>query len=137
MPAKSSPRVAAARHATALLEELPADAGPLRVVVATGGLACLVVVWPAAGAMPTARRGCGRASCRAEVLAAVRAAGGAVTRKAVGRLLRAAGSKHGVSTVTKALADLTAAGELLNPRDKLGYRLPGWVPRHRQPSLFD
>jgi hypothetical protein len=39
-----------------------------------------------------------------------------------------------VGTVAKALADLTAAGELVNPRDKRGYRLPGWVRPH--PSLF-
>jgi hypothetical protein len=29
--------------------------------------------------------------------------------------------------VAKGLADLTAAGALVNPRDKRGYRLPAWV----------
>src|SRR5215510_2402718 len=32
---------------------------------------------------------------------------------------------HGPGTVAKALADLTKAGELLNPQDRRGYRLPG------------
>jgi hypothetical protein len=37
--------------------------------------------------------------------------------------------------VAKALADLTAAGALVNPRDKKGYRLADWR-RDRTPSLF-
>jgi hypothetical protein len=38
--------------------------------------------------------------------------------------------------VAKALADLTVAGELVNPKDKKGYRLAGWR-RDKTPSLFD
>ena len=76
----------------------------------------------------------GRGRCRADILAAVAAGGRPLTRKEVVRALRDAGVPHGVGTVAKALAELTAAGELLNPRDKRGYRLPGWVRRH--PTLF-
>jgi hypothetical protein len=42
-----------------------------------------------------------------------------------------------VGTVVKALAELTAAGELVNPKDKRGYRLPEWPRRPRTPNLFD
>ena len=56
----------------------------------------------------------------------VRDAGRAVTRKDVVRALRDSGKVHGPSTVAKALADLTAAGELFNPKDKKGYRLAEW-----------
>lgn len=115
----------------------------MRVCDAAGGLACLVLVWPAAEVMPTAGGGRkarmprpGRAECRSDVLAAVAAAGRAVTRKEVVRALKSAGKGHGAGTVAKALADLTAAGELVNPRDKKGYRLPGWR-RSTTPSLFD
>lgn len=65
----------------------------------------------------------GRARCRADIVAAVRAAGGPVTRKDIVRLLRPTG--HGASTIVKALADLTAAGDLVNLLDKRGYCLPG------------
>jgi hypothetical protein len=47
-----------------------------------------------------------------------------------------AGKHHGPGTVAKALADLTAAGELVNPKDKKGYRLPEWR-KDKTPSLFD
>jgi hypothetical protein len=40
-------------------------------------------------------------------------------------------------TVVKALAELTAAGELVKPRDRRGYRLPDWPRQSRTPSLFD
>jgi hypothetical protein len=66
----------------------------------------------------------------------VQAVGRALTRKEVIRALRAAGKAHGPGTVDKALADLTAAGELVNPRDKRGYRLPDWPRRPRTRSLF-
>jgi hypothetical protein len=36
--------------------------------------------------------------------------------------------------VAKALAELTAAGELVNRKDKRGYRLPEWARPH--PTLF-
>lgn len=42
---------------------------------------------------------------------------------------------HGPGTVAKALAELTRAGELVNPQDKRGYRLPEWV--RKTPGLFD
>jgi hypothetical protein len=37
--------------------------------------------------------------------------------------------------VAKALAELTAAGELVNHKDKRGYRLAGWR-KDDTPSLF-
>jgi hypothetical protein len=37
---------------------------------------------------------------------------------------------------SKALADLATSGELVNPRDKRGYRLPDWPRRPRTRSLF-
>ena len=61
---------------------------------------------------------------------------GALTRKEVVRALRDAGKGHGAGTIAKALADLTSAGELVNPKDKKGYRLAGWR-RDETPSLFD
>jgi hypothetical protein len=66
----------------------------------------------------------------------VAATGQALTRKEVIRALRSAGKNHGPGTVVKALADLTAAGELVNPKDKKGYRPAGWR-RSKTPSLFD
>jgi hypothetical protein len=59
-----------------------------------------------------------------------------MTREEVVKALRAAGKDHGAGTVAKALADLTAAGALVNPKDKRGYRLPEWVRRSQTPSLF-
>ena len=50
--------------------------------------------------------------------------------------LKAAGKRHGPGTVAKALADLTSAGELVNRKDKKGYRLAGWL-RSATPSMFD
>jgi hypothetical protein len=38
--------------------------------------------------------------------------------------------------VAKALADLTAAGELVNRRDKRGYRQPDWPKPPATPDLF-
>jgi hypothetical protein len=76
-----------------------------------------------------------REQCRADVLAVARAAGAALTRKEVLRALREAGADHGAGTVAKALADLTRSRELVNYKDKRGYRLPEWIrPR---PGLFD
>jgi hypothetical protein len=48
------------------------------------------------------------------------------TKKQVITAVRRAGQTHGPGTVAKALADLTGAGELVNPRDHRGYRLPEW-----------
>ena len=110
---------------------------------AAGALACLILVWPVDARMPTARgeqhapkpTGGGRERCREDILVVVRAAGRPLTRKRVGRALREAGSDHGAGTVAKALADLTRRKELVNLKDKRGYRLPGWVRKH--PGLFD
>lgn len=52
-------------------------------------------------------------------------------------MLRERGIGHGPGTVVKALAELTAAGELVKPRDRRGYRLPDWPRQSRTPSLFD
>lgn len=140
------PRAVVARYASELLRELATRAGgtgPVRVTDAAGGLACMVLVWPAGAVMPTSRgeqptpkkAGGGREQCRADVLTAVRAAGHPLTRKEVIRALRGAGADHGAGTVAKALADLTQSKELVNRKDKRGYRLPEWI--RRQPGLFD
>ena len=125
------------------LAELPGSSGGVvRVAAGEGELACLIQVWPAGMLMPTASAergrvaGGSRAKCRGEVLAAVRAAGRSVTRKEVIKALRAGGAAYAPGTVGKVLADLTAAGELVNPRDKRGYRLPDWPRRPRTKSLF-
>ena len=139
-------RTVVARYAAELLRELAAhvgDARPVRVTDAAGGLACMVLVWPADAAMPTAngerqmkkKSDGGRERCREDVLVAVRAAGHPLTRKEVVRALRSAGADHGPGTVAKALADLTRSKELINHKDKRGYRLPAWVRKH--PGLFD
>ena len=41
----------------------------------------------------------------------------------------------GTGTVAKALANLTTAGELVNPKDKKGYRLATWPPAPRYAEL--
>jgi hypothetical protein len=127
------------------LAALAAGGARLRVTAREGGLACLVQVWDATSAVPTARgeqaksgvrnRGSLREQCRSDVLAAVRAAGRPLTRKEVLRALKEAGARHGPGTVAKALADLTASRELVNRRDKRGYRLPEWIKR--RPGLFE
>jgi hypothetical protein len=142
-----TPRAVAERRAVDLLRELAVLTGietRLRVAACEGGLACLVQVWAADASMPTVRgehgtrkqsKSGGREQCRADVLAAVRAAGRPLTRKEVVRALKNSGAGHGPGTVAKALADLTASRELLNRRDKRGYRLPEWIKSH--PTLFD
>ncbi|MFO0799823.1 MAG: hypothetical protein U0804_20315 [Gemmataceae bacterium] len=65
-----------------------------------------------------------RAAVHAAILDAVGAAGHPLTAKEVLRELRLALCDFSHSTITKALADLTADGRLLNPLDKRGYRLP-------------
>jgi hypothetical protein len=144
MGSDPNPRAAVERLAAALLRELGGGCrGPIRVADAAGGVACLILVWPADGRMPTARgerhkarKSGGRVRCQEDVLAAVRAAGRPLTRKEVVRALKEAGAGHGAGTVAKALADLTAAGELVNPRDKRGYRLAEWPQPDDTPSLF-
>lgn len=140
------PRAVLGRYAAGLLRELAAAAtatGPVRVADAAGGLACLILVWPADARMPTAagerkspkKADGGRERCREDVLTTVRAAGRPLTRKEVIRGLREAGTDHGAGTVAKALADLTRSKQLINLKDKRGYRLPGSIRRSR--GLFD
>lgn len=104
---------------------IPLADGPatLRVVDSEGGVACLIQVWGAARMMPTAgaerrRRRGGREGGTADIV----------------EVVRAAGKGHGAGTVAKALADLTAAGDLINSRDKRGYRLAGWRKASRPAS---
>ena len=132
------------RWVRGLLAELAAaggDAAPLRLAAESEGLACLVVVWPAGRPMPVVvgeRRAPAsrRSRCRTDILAALEAAGRPLTRKELARRLRgsAAGTGHGAGTVAKALAELTASKELVNTRDKRGYRLPRWAAAI--PTLF-
>ncbi|WP_439628234.1 hypothetical protein [Gemmata sp.] len=135
----TTPR-AAVEAARALVESLaPLRTPPtVRVADAEEGVACLVLVWDAKRAMPTVRWRSpgGRTGCKADVVAVVAAAGRSLTRKEVLRALKAAGKRHGPGTVDKALADLTAGGELVNPRDGRGYRLPTWR-KDATPSLFE
>ena len=131
-----------ARELLRALAELSVRTGALRVAEVEGELACLVQVWPSKEVMPVAsaerrRRASGpRALCRKDIVEVVRAAGRPLTSKEVVRALRDAGRPHGSGTVAKALADLTKAGELVNTRDKRGYRLPDWPCRSRTRSLF-
>jgi hypothetical protein len=107
-----------------------------------GRVAGLILVWNAGQVMPTVgaerrrRSGEKRAECKQDIIEVLRAANKALIRKQVVKALTAAGKDQGAGTVAKALADLTAAGELVNPKDKKGYRLPDWVRRSRTPSLF-
>ena len=103
------------------------------LVAASFGLFDTAGKHPVFGLMVEVGNG-GRERCRADVLDAVRAAGHPPTRKEVIRALKTAGGDHGVGTVAKALADLTRSNELVNHKDKRGYRLPAWVRRH--PGLF-
>jgi hypothetical protein len=136
------PRTAVARAARELLGFLAelAEVPTLRVADADGGVACLIQVWKVPGRMPTAageRRQAsgGRAECRADILAVIRTAGRAMTHKQLVRALRDASRPHGPGTVMKALAELTRSGELVNPKDKRGYRLASW-PTPGTPPLF-
>ncbi len=103
----------------------------VRVADAEGRIACLILVWdtsrmiPTVGAERRRRAGGGRKGLQEDIVEVMRTAGQAVTRKQIVKALRVAGKEHGPGTVAKALADLTAAGEFVNPKDKQGYRLPG------------
>lgn len=137
-----SERAAAAATARELLRMLARSPGPVavRVMEADGRLACLLTVWEVAAVMPTAggeRRKGERARCKQDILAAIREAAHPLTRKQLLRVLRERKSGHGPGTVAKALADLTKTGELVNHKDKRGYRLPDWPRPPDTPSLFD
>ncbi len=131
--AVSDPK-AALRAAAGELLKLLADFPelPLRVTQADGRVACMIQVWDATRVMPTVRRG-ERVGCKKDILDLVREAGRPLTRKEVVKAFR---GRHGPGTVAKALADLTSAGELMNPKDKRGYRMPEWAHRPGTPSLF-
>lgn len=130
----------AARELLRAVAELPPHEGGVRVAEVEGLVGCLIQVWRTSRPMPTLRgeqpASGGRAECRADILEVVRAAGQARTLKEVIRALKDAGKGHGPGTVAKALAELTRSGELINPRDKRGYRLAGWR-KDKTPSLFD
>jgi hypothetical protein len=133
---------AAAQALVKALAERPA-VSPVRVAEAAGGVACLIQVWAAGTGMPTAageRRAtppARRDGCRKDILEAITKAGRPLTRKQLVRILREAKKGHGPGTVAKALADLTTAGALVNPKDKRGYRLAEWPRRSQTPGLFD
>jgi hypothetical protein len=131
------------RWVRGLLSDLAAAgvSTPLRLAAESAGLAGLVVVWPAGRPTPVVvgeRRAPAsrRAGCRADILAALAAAGRPLTRKELAGRLRgtADGPGHGAGTVAKALAELTTSKSLVNTRDKRGYRLPAWLAS--QPTLF-
>jgi hypothetical protein len=132
----------AARELLRALAELP-NPPTLRVAEVDGRVACLIQVWdsslltPTTGAERRKRASGGRTECKVDIVEVVKAAKQALTRKEIIRALKSAGKNHGPSTVAKALADLTNAGELVNPKDKKGYRLAEWRRRDNTPSLFD
>lgn len=136
----ATPRAAVEAAARTLVESLAVLKTPptVRVTDVEDGVACLVLVWDAKQAMPTVRWRSpgGRVGCKADVMDVIAAAGRSVTRKEVLRALKVAGKRHGPGTVASSPADLTAAGELVNPKDKKGYRLPAWRT-DTTPSLFD
>jgi hypothetical protein len=130
----------AARELLQALTDLPTPP-TLRVADAAGQVACLIQVWDTSLLMPTGaerrkRALQGRAECKEDIVEVVKVAGQALTRKEIIRALTSAGKNHGPSATAKALADLTAAGELVSPKDKKGYRLAEWR-RNKTPSLFD
>jgi len=101
------------------LAQLPKPPRRVRVAASDGAMACVVVVWPSVN---QPRPPGGREQCRADILAVVREADCPLTRKEVVRALREAGKGHGEGTVAKALAELTATEELVNPAGQA--RLP-------------
>lgn len=116
---------AAARR---ILADLGPVTGPDAVRVQLGNAVCRVEVWPA--------RGGPREKCRRDILAVMRAAGRPLKRAAIVAALKAAGKRHGLGTVAKALADLTRTGELIGSKTRSGYRLPE-PAAPPAPTLFD
>jgi hypothetical protein len=92
---------------------------------------------PTAGGETKERDAKRRVECQRDILAAIREAGKPLTRKELVRMLRSRTKPHGVGTIAKALADLTASEELVNRKDKRGYRLPDWPKGPQYRSLFD
>lgn len=110
------------------------DAGgrPRRVFARSGRRLVLVLVWDAGDPPPTAAAGGAVAAAKRALVAAVEAAGKPVPRKALLRAVAPLGHRPG--TAAKALAELVRDGELANPRDHRGYRLPAWAAA--RPGLF-
>ena len=141
----ADPKTAVENAARTLLATLAGFPTPLalRVADTDGRVACLIQVWDASGAIPTAgaerhrllRRG--RVKCRADIVELVRVAGRALTGKEVAQGLALAGKKHGPGVVARALVELMATGVLVNPKDKKGYRLAEWRKQNATRSLFD
>lgn len=133
------------RHARQIAAEQAMKRFPptCRIVESSGNCGVMVTVWDHRDVMPTA--GSTRRPkpgpkglkdvVKAAILDAIGAAGKPLTTKDVARELREARVVVGASTVLKALAELTQAGQLVNPRDRRGYRLPGDAPP-AAPSLF-
>lgn len=139
------PRPAVESLARELLRTLATLNGgsPLRVLETDGRKSCLILVWDATDQMPTIgeerreREREPRVQCKQDILEAIRAAGKPLTHKQLVKAFRETKKGHGVSTVAKALADLTTAGELVNRMDRQGYRLAEWPKPVETPSLFD
>lgn len=130
----------AARNLAYTLSALP-NPPSLRVAEVEGRVACLIFVCDVSEGMPSIgvrrRSGGGRIGCKADILEVIRAMGSPITRKEVIKALRQAGKSHGTGAVAKALADLTSDRELVNRKDKKGYRLPEWIRRRETASLFE
>lgn len=140
MPAPADPRLVVQTAARQLLESLPFLDRPVRVADAVAGVLVVVQITPRPTAFPLptlagerkARGPQKRAACKAAIAEAL--AGGPLTRQ---RLVNALRGRHSVSSIAKALAEMTAGGDLANPRDGLGYRLPGQPPAEGGATLFD
>ncbi len=122
-------------------EQIPTPS--LRVADTQGRAACLILLWDASQPMPLAgaerrqRVGQGRLQCKMDLVEVLRSSGRPLVARDLERALQQAGKTHRSSAVARALADLTAAGELVNARDRKGYRLPDWVRPQRTRGLFD
>lgn len=135
-----NPRLVVQAAARALLESLPFLDRPVRVADALAGVLVVVQITPTplAAPLPTLageRRARGpqrRAGCKRAIVESL--AGGPLTRQ---RLVKALAGRHSVSSIAKSLAEMTASGELVNPRDGLGYRLPEQPLPPAGPTLFD
>jgi hypothetical protein len=141
----TEPRLSIERVARDLVCSLAdqTDLQPQRVVDLEGRAACLILVWdpskgmPAVGIARAQRSGSGRRACKADIVEMISTAGRSMTRKEMVKALRQAGKIHGPGTVAKALAELTSIGELVNLKDKKGYRLPEWLRRKKSRNLFE
>lgn len=101
--------------------------GPLLVEAAAGGRTAALRLGPA-GTVAVPAPSDPLSPCQRDVLAVVRRETARLGRRVRGAEVRAAvradGHRWGDSTINVALADLTAAGLLLNAGDKRGYGSP-------------